>query len=108
MRKEERRAQGRFHLRVPATVIVGDGSLPETLHLITTNLSSKGVFLKAERPLSAGSGVAVKLIIRIEKLRKFFQEDYVAVNLVGKVLRTEEQGMAVGFDNGYSLFPFGK
>jgi hypothetical protein len=90
----------RFDLKLPARINV----LPpggETLDLITENICAGGAFFPTRTPLSEGIKVLVDLVIRSERSRSKPS----IVTVAGKVLRSEQGGMAILFDKKYHISP---
>ena len=101
----EKRAAERFDMRVPATVFV-EGELQEMLTLQTENVSSRGTFLQTDHLIPQGAEVEVELLLPLAKWTQLLGPDgRVKVTVSGKVIRTEQHGIAIQFDRQYSIQP---
>ncbi|MBW1710130.1 MAG: PilZ domain-containing protein [Deltaproteobacteria bacterium] len=102
---KEARNLERFDLELPAKIeIVGHEKEKENkvLTLLTRNVCSGGAYFHTEQPLPEGTDVKLDLILAIEELKKLKgKQAYIKVS--GKVIRTEPNGMAICFNNDYSM-----
>jgi len=90
-RKESRKLE-RFSLNLPTRISpLEPGSL--TLDLMTENISAGGAFFHTHKPLSEGLRVLVELVLRCESGRGGASK----VRVKGRVLRSQPDGMAIGF-----------
>ncbi len=102
---EERRKLERFGLNSPARlqIIRGSGK-PEKLDLTTKDISSDGAFLFAHAPIPEGANVKIDFFISLDTLRKISgEEGSVRVRVNGKVIRTNQDGIAIRFDSKYKI-----
>jgi hypothetical protein len=104
----EKRKVERFDLQLEAFVSSpGSVSQNQTESLITRDLSMCGAFLITDRPLPVGSKVCVDMILTLEGQKKqSAQKAWIKAS--GKVLRTDDEGMAVGFDDQSRILPLSK
>ncbi len=105
MNKSERRKLKRFPLELPAFLsVIDESDQSEPIELVTRNICSGGAFFKTEKPLPASTNLKIDLIIPLDKLKNIKgKKSYVEV--LGSVVRTNEQGMAVRFDRKYNIYP---
>lgn len=101
----ERRQLERFELKVPAAI---ESMAPlqgkSLLKLLTSNVCSGGAYLHTAEPLPEGTHVGVELVLPLDRLKKLKNEHKRAyVRVTGRVLRSESQGMAIGFDGDYQI-----
>ena len=101
----EKRAVERFDLQLEAFVSVpGTVSQNEAENLITRDISMCGAFLVTDSPLPVGSKVCVDMILTLEgRTKQGAQKAWIKAS--GKILRTDNEGMAVGFDNQSRILP---
>ena len=101
----ERRRLERFDLKVPAAIeFVAPSQEKSPLKLLTTNVCSGGMYLDTVEPLPEGTHVRVELVLPLDRLKKLKNEHKRAyVRVTGRVLRSESQGMAIGFDGDYQI-----
>ena len=114
---EEQRLHERFSMQLPVRVAVigsaGTGSFSE---LITANISSGGAFIITDTPVPIASRLAMEFLISfvdLKKLRFILSFDSLRrcagrpawVKATGVVIRHQETGMAVIFDDDYQLSP---
>ncbi len=114
----EQRLHERFAMQLPVRVtLIGGpaGSITDS-ELITANISSGGAFILTDHPLPVASRVSLEFLISIVDLRRLrfvLSLDGLRrstgkpawVQATGVVIRHQEDGMAVIFDNDYQLSP---
>lgn len=101
----EKRKMERFLLELPTCLIVNNSNRKqETLELQTSNVCAGGAFLKTDEPLSIGTKVRVSMILSLKRLKKFRGEKSL-VNILGSVIRTDDKGMVICFDEKYTISP---
>lgn len=100
-----RRALERFKLRVPATleVLTEDEKLkPTIIKLFTSDICAGGAFFHTDKPLPEGTSVAIDLVLSIDQIKQLEgRQAYIEVK--GRVVRTDGDGMAICFDKGYRI-----
>jgi hypothetical protein len=102
----EKRKMERFFLELPTCLIVNNSNRKqETLDLQTSNVCAGGAFVKTDEPLSIGTKVVISMIISLERLKKFRGKKSL-INVSGSVVRTDEKGMAICFDEKYTISPY--
>ncbi len=94
----ERRDLSRFNLRL-RSVLKKLQNGEEVLELFTRDVSSSGAFFLTNKPLPIDTTLAMTLFLPVG------QSAIGKIGVAGKVVRTEEEGMAVRFDPGYTLVP---
>ena len=104
----EKRTVERFDLQLEAFVsLPGSVSPNEAESLVTRDISMHGAFLITDRPLPVGSKVCVDMILTLQgRPKQDAQKAWIKAS--GKVLRTDNEGMAVGFDNQSRILPLSK
>jgi hypothetical protein len=115
--RPEQRLSERFSMHLPVRISTqGNGGKEVLFESITANISSGGVFISTTEPLPVASKVYLEFLIDFEKLKKlrfilsldslrYYQGKPVWVNVSGVVIRHEEDGMAVIYDDDYQLSP---
>ena len=107
----DKRGLERFELEIPARIrISASGVKKEDLDLNTSDISSGGAFFHTSQPLEEGTDVHIDLILPIDGLLKHLEKAHVdsgktLIKISGKVLRSEPEGMAIGFNKGYKISP---
>ncbi len=102
MRKPEthtdRRNLSRFNLRLRSILKLVD-EREEGRELFTRDVSSNGAFFLTPNPPPVDTTLSMVLYLPVglSAMGK--------IGVIGKVIRIEEQGMAVEFDPGYTLAP---
>jgi hypothetical protein len=95
----------RFNLQLPASIeVVSDDGDHDTkvLNLLTRNACSGGVYFHTDQPLPEGTQVKIDLVLSIDTLKKIEgKQAFIKVN--GAVIRTDSTGMAICFDENYSI-----
>ena len=109
--EKDKRDLERFPLEIQARIKTLDSRKDELgIDIKTSNISSGGAFFYTPEPLSEGSDVMIELILPVEKLVKYLNDqkkDYseTLVELKGRVLRSEPEGMVIRFDKDFKLTP---
>jgi hypothetical protein len=105
---QERRRLERFKLSAPARLVVqNDGGAKEQLDLTTKDVSSGGAFLYSRQPLAEGASVRMEFLVSLGMLQKLAGERQAAkIKVKGRVVRVDEDGIAVRFDNAYKITAF--
>jgi hypothetical protein len=102
---DERRKLERFELNTPARILMdlGEGK-KEELDLTTKDVSSGGAFIYSDQPLPEGVTVKIEFLISLAMLQKLAGEKGKAkVKVKGKIIRVDENGAAIRFDNKYKI-----
>ncbi|MFC1840833.1 PilZ domain-containing protein [Thermodesulfobacteriota bacterium] len=111
--EKDKRGLERFPLKIQARIKTLDSHKDEDergIDIKTSNISSGGAFFHTPEPLSEGSDVMIELILPVEKLIKYLdnlERDYreTLIEIKGRVLRSEPEGMVIRFDKGYKITP---
>ncbi|MCP5007672.1 MAG: hypothetical protein GY941_27620 [Planctomycetes bacterium] len=80
----------------------GDNSNYGTSICQTVNISASGVFLEAEDLLPIGTQIGLNMVPLSSEQEGYNGEDYMT-KITGAVLRTDNNGLAVCFDNEYDV-----
>ena len=103
MSVEDRRKFERFNLRLPTRIKVRSSTVrKQTEELNTTNISSGGAFFSTGKPIPNGTKVQLSLTLLSEKLKKLTGTNG-RVQVDGTVVRSDQQGIAVSFNNNYKF-----
>jgi len=98
----------RFFLELPIYLTVNNSNRKQkTLELQTSNICSDGAFVKTDEPLSIGTMVDISIILSLKRLTKFKGKKSL-INVSGFVIRTDQRGMAIRFDNKSKISPYEK
>ena len=97
----------RFSIEIPAEIEVTSSVREQPLlNLMTKNVSAGGAYFRTKKSLPVGTEVKIDLILPLSKLKKFLKNrEQVTVNIQGTVLRSESDGMAIGFSENYQFRP---
>ncbi|MFC1891882.1 PilZ domain-containing protein [Thermodesulfobacteriota bacterium] len=102
---EDKRNFERFDLEVPAKVgIKGADQKEVEVSLLTKDICAGGAYMETKEPLPAGTRVKVDFVISIEKLKEML-DSHCRVVVEGEVVRTDENGIAVRFEDNYQIMP---
>lgn len=105
MTETERRQTERFDLKLPALVSMMDENQKlVNCEVVTRDISSEGAFFLNCKPITVGSDVKVNLMLLLEDRYKLKKEK-IHIDIQGRVVRTDEHGIAVCFDRKYKIFP---
>ena len=98
----------RFDLELEAFVCIpGETDPAERANLVTRDVSMSGVYLVTDAPLPVGSKVNVDMVLTLGgREKQNSQQAWIKAS--GKVLRTDNQGMAVSFDDQSRILPLPK
>ena len=103
---EDKRAYERFDLEVPANIEFarsGQGEM-DLVSLKTINISAGGAFFRTDDPLPPGTRVKLDLTLSIEKLKELL-DSHCRIKVEGEVIRSEDLGIAIKFDDNYEIMP---
>ena len=101
----DKRRLERFDLQLPAIieVVSGNGDHDrKTVNLLTRNACSGGAYFHTDQPLPKGTQVKIDLVLSIDTLKKIKGKQAV-IKVNGSVIRTESHGMAICFDEHFSI-----
>jgi len=101
----EKRKVERFNLHIKTILNVQDEAIMDKARILfTRDISCAGVFLTTSNPLPIDTRVDLDLLLNQNKLDSESQkEERINISTSGKVVRTNEQGMAVEFDKLYKV-----
>lgn len=116
---DERRVQERFFLNLQAKLTYWflDPAPKEYIETVAANISNGGAFLRTDRDLPLASKVKVefllssddleklRIIVSVDTLRRLAERQQVWVQATGVVIRRQEDGVAVIFDQNYRITP---
>lgn len=76
----------------------------DVLSFVTRDISSMGAFIETAEPLPEGVPVRLELMLSLELLKRIVgREARAKVKVRGKVIRAEEDGMAIQFDRKFKI-----
>ncbi len=117
MAQEDRRDQERFTLSLQTKIMAESRTgVTPLLEFVTADISSGGAFIATSRPLPMASKVRMEFFLSLEELGKLrfilsedslkvWQSERAWVTATGVVIRVEEHGVAVIFDQNYQISP---
>ena len=107
--EKERREMERFDLGLFSRVQVQSGRrAPEIMELVTQNVCAGGAYFNTSDPLSSGTRVSLYMTLEVPVQQNRSSNHLTRIEISGKIIRSEEHGMAIQFDNGYKILPLGK
>lgn len=102
----EKRKLERFDLQIETMLNVRDEARTESLPvLFSRDISHTGVFLVTDNPLPIGTSLDLNLLFSQHELDSNSKDVRIQIIASGEVIRTDDQGMAVEFDNIYKVSP---
>lgn len=101
---EDKRNFERFDLEVPARIGLGKSVDEKEISLITSNICAGGAFLLTKDPIPTGTKVRMDFVLSIQKLKELLDSEC-RIQIEGEVVRTEEGGIAIRFDDDYQIIP---
>ncbi len=104
----EKRKVERFNLQLEAFIsLPGEAGQADAGNLMTRDVSMNGAFLVTDAPLPVGSKVNVDMVLTLAgKEKQNTQQAWIKAS--GKVLRADNQGMAIAFDDRSRILPLTK
>jgi hypothetical protein len=103
-RIREKRKVDRFDLQVETLVNVHDYTKVDNRPmLLSRDISCAGVFLATKDPLPIGTKVDLNLLLSQHELGNQSEDERINISTSGMVVRTNEEGMAVEFDQLYKV-----
>ena len=100
----EKRKVERFELHIEALCKVHDDEIGDKTHtLLTDNISSEGAFLRTTNPFPVGTNIDLNFLLSQEELSNNTNDQKINIWTSGKVIRTDEMGMAVEFEKLYKV-----
>ena len=101
----KKRAFERFDLTAPATIRQPANENGEHHHLLLTkDISSKGAYFSTMEPASYEGHVQVELLLQVTDSDNHVK--YVYMTTTGEIVRRDERGLAIQFDEDAMLKPF--
>ena len=103
MTDADRREMERFSFDLPALLSMPDDDKQEITYKVRTkNICSGGTYLVSESAVPAGTAVNMDLILPYRD-GTGAQSRQTHIDISGTVIRCDETGMAVRFDNKYNI-----
>lgn len=103
-----KRKMDRYHLKVPARITVRDKSAATlnepVFYLTTSNVCAGGAYFKTGRRLQMGTKLDIDMHLTINFPTKTFRK-LSCVHVTGRIIRVEDDGMAVQFNKSYRFLP---
>ena len=105
MERIEKRKIERFNLKLPTKLSwAGKDKEHKSIELMTSNICSGGAFFKTNKPLTVGTDAKLAVILPLGKF-KIVKHKILYIDVLGSVIRTDQQGMAIRFDRKYRISP---
>jgi len=102
----EKRLVERFDLNLEAYVLVaGESPGTQASRLTTRDVSMNGAYLLTQKPLPIGTKVNVDVILSLGGLPPS-ETQKALIKASGAVLRTDDEGMAIRFDENSKFLPY--
>jgi len=106
MARVEKRKMDRFSLELPALLSIKDENRKQrSIEVMTGDICSGGAFFRTNTPFSVGTDVKMDLILPSNKFKKLGGKKS-RVDVSGSVIRINDLGMAVCFDNKFRIEPY--
>jgi hypothetical protein len=102
----EKRKMERFDLEISAWLyVMSGGNNQELFEYKTKNICAGGAYFDTDSPLAVGTDVQAKITLPMNKFKEL-GGGHSQIDVSGSVVRADEQGMAVCFDNKYMISPY--
>lgn len=117
MAQEEKREHERFSLRLQTKIMAESGTgVTPLMEFVTADISAGGAFIRTSRPLPMASRVRLEFFLSLDELAqlrfivaseslKVWRNERAWVTATGVVIRVEQEGVAVIFDQNYQVSP---
>jgi hypothetical protein len=110
---EERRKSDRFDLQARTRIVVeSQGGEKDVFSVVTKDVSLTGAFVLSPEPLAEGVTVRLEMLMPLQTLHGIIggepvadQSEKVQVTVSGKVVRSDDNGMAIKFESEYRIDP---
>jgi hypothetical protein len=100
---QERRSARRFDLKLPCLICVAeDESAEEILRLETLNISTDGAYFATRTPLPNATRMSIEVVVQRPDEADDCR-DGSCISLYGQVVRANDAGMAIRFDQQYQI-----
>ena len=107
--EKERREMERFDLGLFPRIQVQSGErAPEVMERVTENVCAGGAYFNTSDPFSLETRVSLYMTLEVPVQKNRSSNHLTRIEIAGKVIRSEERGMAIQFNNGYKILPLGK
>ena len=102
----DRRKMERFDLELPSKLTWTEkDNENESIELMTNNICSDGAFFKTNNPFEVGTAVKLAVILPLNKFKNVkYKKSH--IHLLGSVIRTDHQGMAIRLSKIYKILSF--
>ena len=103
----EKRRLPRFDLKIPVAVTMLDenGGVLEVLEYTVRDISAGGAYLRSTQMLAQGAPIEVSFFLPVESQEKM-KSERAHIKVSGLVVRSDEMGMGVCFDEEYEIESF--
>jgi Tfp pilus assembly protein PilZ len=102
MQKE--RSMERFSIELKARVSLKSNDRDRKwVNVMTSNISAGGTFLRTRQPFPVGTRVNVEVFLPLREKKSSLKDSLIKIS--GVVVRSEEAGMALRFDDEYEIMP---
>ena len=100
----EKRKVERFDLQIETMLNDRDEVIKERRPaLFSRDISCDGVFLVTDRPLPIGTNLDLNFLLSQQDFGSVPKDERISIKTRGKVIRTDDQGMAVEFEKLYKI-----
>jgi len=107
--EKERREMERFDLGLFSRIQVQSGRQASgIMELVTQNVCAGGAYFNTSDPLASKTRVSLYMTLEVPVQQNRSSNHLTKIEISGKVIRSEESGMAIQFNNGYNILPLGK
>ena len=94
----------RFSLELKARVSLRNKDKDRKwVNVLTSNICAGGTFLRTRQPFPVGTRVNVEVVLPIREKKSWLKNSLIKIS--GVVIRSEEAGMALRFDDEYRILP---
>jgi Tfp pilus assembly protein PilZ len=100
----EKRSMERFSLELKTRVSLRNKDRDRKwISVLTSNICAGGTFLRTRQPFPVGARVNVEVVLPLREKKSWLKNSLIKIS--GMVIRSEEAGMALRFDDEYQILP---
>ena len=102
----ERRKFERYEMQVPATVeTLARAAARKKLSLETANVCAGGAYFSTPNVLTEGTNVRLEIVLSFNQCKVLADTKDARIRMLGTVIRSHKDGMAIRFSEDYVIDP---
>ena len=102
----EKRKFERYEMQVPAKVeTLARAAAGKKISLKTVNVCAGGAYFSTPNALTEGTNVRLEIVLTFNERKMFADAKNARVRILGTVIRSQKDGMAIRFSDDYVIDP---